>query len=237
MITGVFLLKIYYLFKLIYTHIAYAPDDCEKNLGCAYNSFLELLPNDDDWGCFLDHDAMFTTSNWYHQLNDIIEKNPDVGAFGVRTNRLNSTYQLVGNIDVHNHDIAYHREIGKHLQKKFYKNLLKIDSNTEQAGFSGVCILIKKSTWKKINGFKEDGFNHVDNDLRYRLEEHNIPFCIMNGVYVHHWYKADNPYERCFGKFEDINKKYLEENSENDLNKIFLYNGTPGEIQWKPNQI
>jgi GT2 family glycosyltransferase len=186
---------------MIYTHITYAPADIGENIGKAYNMFMEMLPDDDDWACFLDHDAMFTTSDWYHQLNDIIKENPTLGAFGARTNRLNSTYQLVGNIDVYSHDIKYHREIGKHLQREHYNSLFRIDDNTAQIGFSGVLILLKKSTWKKINGFKPEGFNHVDNDLRYRLEEHNIPFHIMNGVYVYHWYKADDPYERCREKF------------------------------------
>ena len=78
---------------------------------------MEILPNDDDWACFIDHDAMFTTSNWMNQLHDIIHKNPSIGAFGARTNRVGYSWQLLGNIDVDNHDIKYHRAIGQHLQK------------------------------------------------------------------------------------------------------------------------
>ena len=33
--------------------------DCKKNIGCAYNKFMEILPSDDDFACFIDHDAMF----------------------------------------------------------------------------------------------------------------------------------------------------------------------------------
>ena len=192
---------------------------------------MEMLPSYEDWACFLDHDAMFTTSDWYHQLNNIIKDNPTLGAFGARTNRLNSTYQLIGNIDVHNHNISYHRKIGKHLQTNFSGDLFVIDKKTAQKGFSGVLILLKKSIWKKIKGFKTDGFNHVDNNFRYRLEKHNIPFHIMNGVYVYHWYKADDPYERCHKKLKAINERYEKENKDNfDLNNIFLYNGTKGEL-------
>lgn len=216
---------------MIYTHIAYSPINLGKNIGTIYNKFMEILPSDDDWACFLDHDAMFTTSDWYHQLSDIVKESPNLEAFGARTNRLNSTYQLVGNIDVYNHDITYHRKIGKHLQREYYNSLFAIDDNTAQIGFSGVLILLKKSAWKKINGFKTQGFNHVDNDLRYRLEEHNIPFHIMNGVYVYHWYKADDPYDRCRKKFEAIDERYKKENKYNfDLNKIFLYKGTKEEL-------
>ncbi len=90
---------------------------------------------------------------------------------------------------------------------------------------------IKKSTWKLIDGFVTEGFNHVDNDLRYRLEAQNDHLHIMNGVYVYHWYKADDPYKRCIEKFKTIYARYERENMRNfDLNKIFLYKGKPGEL-------
>ena len=96
---------------MIYTNIPYTPSEYGTNLGYAYNKFMELLPNDDDWACFLDHDAMFTTSNWYHQLETIIKNNPDVGAFGARTNRVANTFQLVGNINLMSNDLEYHRNV------------------------------------------------------------------------------------------------------------------------------
>ena len=215
---------------MIYAHIPYTPKEYGTNLGYAYNKFMELLPNNDDWGCFLDHDAMFTTKNWYHQLEDIIKKYPNIGAFGARTNRINSTYQLVGNIDVYNHDMFYHREIGEHIQKKYYYNLFAPDRNTAQRGFSGVLILIKKSQWKEMGGFKRHGFNHVDNDIRWRLEALGKPIYIMNGVYVYHWYKADDPYERCVDKFKELDKHYKNNNKPFNPSNIFLYKGRASEL-------
>lgn len=215
---------------MIYTNVPYAPKEQQGNLGFAYNKFMDALPNDEDWACFLDHDAMFTTSDWYIQMEHIIKKYPHIGAFGARTNRINSTYQLVGNIDVYNHDVSYHRKIGEHIQKKYYDDLFIADKKTAQTGFSGVVILIKKSQWLEIGGFKE-GFNDVDNNLRWSLEDINKSMYIMNGVYVYHWYKANNPYVRCLKKFEEIDNKYKQENRHNfDLNNIFLYKGTSGEL-------
>ena len=226
---------------MIYTHIAYAPIECEKNIGCAYNKFMEILPNDDDWGCFLDHDAMFTTNNWYNQLNDIIEKNPNLGAFGCKTNRVANGYQLLGNIDPHNHDISYHRKIGNYVQTKYYDNIMEIKGKlnkhgklrkrcayTSPWGFSGVFILLKKKVWKQINGFLENGFLGVDDDFRFRLHRYKIPFYIMNGIYVYHWYRADNIYTGSYSTdtIQHIDKMYKSKNSNKfDLNKIFLYNG------------
>ena len=214
---------------MIYTNIPYAPKECDKNIGCAYNKFMELLPNDDDWACFLDHDAMFTTSTWYNQLNDIIRKHPTIGAFGARINRVAYPWQLIGNIDIDNHDMIYHRSIGNHLQKKYYYKVSpgSLCGHNNQPGpsrFSGTLILVKKSTWKVIGGFKQDGFLAVDDDFRERLATHNIQFGIMDGVYLYHWYRADNPYETSAPMLDKVRALYADfiKNNKFDLNKITL---------------
>lgn len=209
---------------MIYTHIPYAPNDCEKNIGCAYNKFMEILPSDDDWACFLDHDAMFTTEDWYHQLSETITSNPDVQIFGARTNRISNMHQMVGGIDVYNHDIKYHRDIGKILQSKYRTKLFLLEENkTEQPGFSGVCILIKKSAWRKIGGFLNEGFLSVDQNLRYSANRFNIKIAIMNGLYVYHWYRQTDPYKHSEIWFKRL-AKLNEKNANNifDLSKIFL---------------
>ena len=210
---------------MVYTHIPYTPKEHGTNLGYAYNKFMEMLPNDDDWGCFVDHDAMFTTSTWYNQINDVINKNPEVGAFGARTNRVANTFQLVGNIDIMSNNIEYHRKIGKHIQLKYYEDLLCIEKNKRERlqGYSGVFILLKKSTWKTIKGFKTYGFTNVDNDFRARLHKNNIKFCIMNGLYLYHWYRYDNQYKHSKKRLNQLQRNYNNNKESLSLNDIFLY--------------
>lgn len=201
---------------MIYTHIPYATNERPKDLGWAYNNFMENL-HEKDWACFLDHDAMFTTSDWYPKLESIINNNPNIGAFGCRTNRVANMYQLLGGIDIYNHNIEYHRKIGSEVSEKFKNQITLIDESTLQDGFSGVFILISKKTWKHINGFKQGQFLSVDNDLRHRLNAHDIKFAIINEIYVYHWYRADNPYPhstKILDGINSINKKH---------NNIFLY--------------
>ena len=183
---------------------------------------MEMLPSDDDWGCFIDHDAMFTTSNWMNQLYDVIKEHSDVGAFGARTNRVGYSWQLLGNIDVDNHDIKYHREIGKYLQKTYYTQI-SAGSTFEipnaplsrysgrlinEPRFSGTLILVKKKVWKQINGFKREGFLEVDDDFRKRLSDKKIKFGIMDGVYLYHWYRANKPYETSSSMLNKIREEY-----------------------------
>lgn len=169
---------------MIHTYIPYTPKELGNNLGWSYNNFMELLP-ENDWACFLDHDATFTTRYWYHQLEDIIKKHPDVGLYTCLTNRIGNFQQLVSGVDKENHDIKYHRQIGKQLQDDYYNDVFSITNP-----LSGVIILISKKTWKTVGGFI-DGFLGVDNDIHKKCLDNNIKVGLMGGVYVYHWYRGD----------------------------------------------
>jgi hypothetical protein len=77
----------------MYTHIPYAPGKT-RNLGRAYNQFMHLL-QDEDRACFIDHDAMFTTVDWYDQIEHIVDKYLDAGMFTAKTNRIKNRKQLL----------------------------------------------------------------------------------------------------------------------------------------------
>lgn len=174
---------------MIYTYIPYAPKHKSRNLGWAYNNFINLIPNDDDWVCFVDHDTLFTTVNWYSQLENIIEKNPEYGLFTCITNRVGQRYQVLNGVDRNNHNISYHREIGKKLLQENYTNVTDL-SKPDIGLFSGVLILVKKSTWKQIEGCP-NGFLGVDNEIHRRCINKGIKVGRMDGVYLYHWYRGD----------------------------------------------
>lgn len=169
---------------MIYTHIPYAPDRT-GNLGQAYNRFMNLL-KDEDLACFIDHDAMFTTPDWYDQIDHIVGKYPDAGMFTAKTNRIKNRRQLYQGVMSDNHDIGYHRGIGRLLQQKHYDEVREVELDSP---ISGVVMVIKKQVWN-THGFK-DGFLGVDNDMCCRLIKAGKKVYIMEGVYVYHWYRGD----------------------------------------------
>lgn len=170
---------------MIHTYIPFAPKDKKLNLGWVYNNFMNLV-GDDDWVLFLDHDAYFTTKTWYPQIEEIIEKNPEYGVFSSMSNRVGNPVQRVGGVDTNNHDIKYHREIGKNLQQKGAHNVINFPNDI----LSGILILISKKTWKSVGGFKE-GFLGVDNTLHRDCLRNNIKVGLMTNFYIYHWYRAD----------------------------------------------
>ena len=173
---------------MIYDFIAYAPKDYHKDIGRVYNKYMELLSSDEDWACFLDHDAMFTTADWYTQLEDIIAENPEYGLLTAITNRTGNTEQRVANIDYDNHNICYHRRIGTMAQEQ---NRTTVTNVSKTRTISGVVMLVKKAVWRKAGGFT-GGFLKVDNDFHRRVVNAGGKVGIMKGVYVYHWYRFEN---------------------------------------------
>lgn len=181
----------------IYNFIAMCTPDEGKYIGKAYNEYMKLVP-DDSWVCFLDHDAMFLTANsqpdlpnWQDQLYAVIQDNPEYSCFSVITNRIGNPDQRFAGIDQNNHDIQYHRRIGERAYDQHYTEVKDV---TNGHCISGVVMLVKKSAWKKVGGFKTDGPQGVlgvDNKFHLALKQAGCKIGLMKGVYCYHWYRAD----------------------------------------------
>lgn len=174
---------------MIYNFIVYATDSEGegKDVGAAYNRYMKLLPKDDDWACFIDHDAMWTTEDWFEQLGNILAANPEYGLLTACANRIGNPEQKISNLQ-DTHDMLYHRAIGRQLREQ---GDLTIKDVTNTHCVSGVVILVKKSVWKKAGGFK-NGFLGVDNDFHQRVAKAGFKIGVMRGIYVYHCYRADN---------------------------------------------
>lgn len=171
---------------MIYNFIAYAPQQT-KDLGKTYNAYMGLLPKDNDYACFIDHDATWTTYNWYNIIEKAVRAHPNIGCFTALTNRVFCKWQLA-KVDRGNNDISYHRDIGWQL---YNKEGSACQDMTTNHWMSGVVIIIRKSTWKKIGGFKQ-GMLGVDNDLHQKLRKHKEKLYLIKGLYVYHWYSNHN---------------------------------------------
>ena len=169
---------------MIYNFVAYSPEEKEQ-LGQTYNKYMELL-GDNDWACFLDHDAMFTTLDWYKQLQNIISEHSGYGLLSASTNRIGNPEQMIANLK-DTHDILYHRQIGTILQKQCGT---QVNDVTTKHCISGVVMAVNKAVWKKAGGFK-DGFLGVDNDFHQRVRKAGDKVGIAKGLYVYHYYRAN----------------------------------------------
>lgn len=174
---------------ILHTYIPYSNStENITNLGAAYNAFMELV-NEDDWVCFLDHDATFTTRDWHPHIVNTIKSNPEYGLFTCMANRIGNPDQKFPEVDPNTHDITYHRVVGSQSQSQF-KYQVDEASKIAPRLISGVILVLNKKTWKITGGF-ENGFLGVDNCMHESCLQNNIKVGIMRGTYVYHWYRGD----------------------------------------------
>ena len=165
----------------------FVPYSTEKNLGKYYNDCLELIP-DGCWACFIDGDAMCTTSNFGHQLEEIIKEHKDFDLFTCMTNRVGTKYQCIdGAWEIE--DMNTHRNMGKFLQ---LNKRLEVEDITNNAPLSGVLMLVKKSAWSASQKFKEAGLLGIDNSIHYAIRNIGGKVGLMKGFYVQHYYRSGN---------------------------------------------
>ena len=55
------------------------------------------------------------------------------------------------------------------------------------------------------------------------LHKNNIKFCIMNGLYLYHWYRYDNQYKHSKKRLNQLQRNYNNNKESLSLNDIFLY--------------
>jgi len=128
---------------MIVAMIPYCPSGHGANLGYAYNEQMKRL-GDDDWACFIDHDACFTTREWYRQLEAIVERIEGPALLTARTNRVGTPWQCVEGVDPNEHSMEYHRAVGEKVMREQGTTITDV---TGRSPISGVVMLLSKKTW------------------------------------------------------------------------------------------
>jgi len=176
---------------MIYYSIPYS---VEKNLGKAYNDFMEILPNENDYACFVDSDTIFTTPNYGHIIDKVINENLEIGCFIAKTNRINCSFQLFNGVDVDTNDISYHREFGKNVQSIYGTYCVDVTHISKHELMSGFLMVVKKELWNRIGRFDETmGMLGIDNDFHKKIKNNNEKVYQMKGIYLYHWYRWPDP--------------------------------------------
>ena len=189
----------------IWTHMIW---DEDRNLGKGYNDAINQH-SDEDWVAVIDHDAMFTTMDWYTQLQECINSNPNAAAFTSRTNRVACLELLTVGVDPHNHDYSYHRRVGQFLSKKHWGKVSTYPKS-KAGNWSGIFIAVNVGRMKEIGGFVDNGKWFGQDQLTHkRIVESKYDFCICNGIYVYHWYKAEKPYEHSEATIQSLEDAHM----------------------------
>lgn len=165
----------------------FKPYSLEKDLGKAYNQYMDLLPNDDDWACLMDGDIAFLISDYGHVIAEIVEENKDTGLFTCFASRVGNLDQCYNNVMSSDPNMLNHRSIALNQRDTQRKKLKELTSF-----ISGHLMLVQKSTWKEVGKFPEGvGILAVDNKFSKRILKSGKKIQLMRGIYVLHFYRLD----------------------------------------------
>lgn len=145
----------------------------------AYNEAMQSSKQ--DWVLLLDHDVFLALNPyWYEMCCAAVKAHPSAGAFTCVTYGRNGFDEDQTPTD----DINTHQQIAHDIYNK-YGN---INESVNAYQLPGFFMLVNKSVWKSIGGFKTQGkgVNKIDHDFFRRVLEGNYHIYIMKGLYVYH---------------------------------------------------
>jgi len=164
---------------------SFTPFSVEKNFGKAINQCCSIVPNDEDWICIRDGDAMNLTPDWGVIMQDAIDKyGSDYQLFGCWTNRLNKDnggHQLIPNF-YQEYDIAYHYFLAKNINELSPDLIIPVQS------VAGFFMLFQKKTWILAGGFAE---NSKAFDVKFcdAVKKKGGKIGLINRLYMFHLYR------------------------------------------------
>ena len=161
----------------------------EKNLGKAYNEFIQMIP-DDSCACLRDGDTTWLTPDYGFHLQEYVNRNPGA-ILTCWTNRIHkSSGQLIPQESPS--DMKWHIEYAEKKKADLYK------VTPLHTTVSGFCLVVPKSVWKdhkfsEVQPYEDrkhlPNLLGVDNDFTNRVRAAGIPVLRMEGLYIWHTYR------------------------------------------------
>jgi len=165
---------------------SFTPFSVEKNFGKAINQCCSIVPNDEDWICIRDGDAMNLTPDWGVIMQDAIDKyGSDYQLFGCWTNRLNKDnggHQMVSKFSYEDFDMIYHYYLAKNIADLSDNSIYPVHS------IAGFFMLFQKKTWILAGGFTE---NSKAFDVKFcdAVKKKGGKIGLINRLYMFHLYR------------------------------------------------
>ena len=176
----------------------FTPYSFEGHLFEAYDCYMSLIDNNDDWIAFMDGDILFFHADFGHTIEEYIEHYPDTGMFVCLTNRITAKPQLYSAETLSIDSIRYFFLVANNLRRQ--NHLRTTPVNEPVAGF---LMVIRRSTWDLIREKVEcevidKHFLHVDYAIARSILSLGKSIMRMDSLLVFHYYRfvEGNPHWR-----------------------------------------
>ena len=167
----------------------FTPYSFEKRLFEAFDTYMNLVANPNDWVCFSDGDTAFLLPDFGHQIKRYVENYPDTGMFTCYASRCHYSPQVRKGTEMENPDIVYHRKRAEETKKELDGKVKELNRRV-----AGHLLVIQKKTWLKIRrevAMKVSKQNKhilgVDTKISNAILKAGLKIRLMRGMYIFHY--------------------------------------------------
>lgn len=166
----------------------FTPYSFEKRLFEAYDHYMSLVKDENDWVCFTDGDTAFLRADFGDQIRKYIERYPDTGLFTCYASRCHYDFQMVkGGRYLEDPSILHHKNLADECAENEGLNVHECSRR-----IAGHMMVIQKRTWQRIregvktrvSGKKILG---IDTRISYQILNAGLKIRLMKGVYILHY--------------------------------------------------
>lgn len=165
----------------------FTPYSFNKKLFEAFDSYMNLVTDPNDWICFMDGDTAFLLPDFGHQIKSYIDAWPETGLFTCHASRCHYNCQKYIYADDSNTDILYHRLKAGEVYRQFNGQVTEINRR-----IAGHLMVIQKKTWLLVRQeVKETAAGKnilgVDTKISNAILRANLKIRLMKGIYLFHY--------------------------------------------------
>ena len=176
----------------------FTPYSFEGKLFDAYDQYMGLINDPEDWVVLTDGDALFFHSDFGNVIRNHILKYPDTGMFVCYANRTGTQGQEYSEKLTEIDSIKYNFLIADHLRREN-----KARSTAINCLVSGFLMAVRKKTWALICGevrqrVKDRFLLGIDYTIASCILEHGMTIRRMDDLLMLHYYRfvEGNPKNR-----------------------------------------
>lgn len=167
----------------------FTPYSFEGKLFEAYDRYMNLITDPQDWVVFTDGDALLFHSDFGNMIKDYIEKYPDTGMFVCFANRIGNKDQLYSRNLFEIDSIKYNFLVADNLRREHHGKTTVLNSFA-----SGFLMVIQRRTWSLIRKkakqlAKEKLLLDVDFIITSIIREKRMAIRRMDGLLMLHYYR------------------------------------------------
>lgn len=167
----------------------FTPYSFNKKLFEAYDAYMQLVTNEEDWVCMMDGDVAFLRSDFGHHMQEYISKFPETGIFTCYVSRSRTSWMMPQDHIFNETNILRHKE-----KADWHFNNQHLDVTEINQRIIGCLMLMKKSTWLLI---REDvavkcadkEILSVDSVISLQVIASGLKIRLMKGIYIFHYYR------------------------------------------------